>query len=143
LPVEDTVLSAVVSQASKRILERLEKGKKLTAEDLLLLYLDLVQRELRENARELREEVRAARAELLDRLQRLEGRLDAQAARLEEATGRLAAVEKQLGLIDQRLGETREEVRLLRQMLAGLERRIDRLYELAAGGGRGRGGEPG
>ncbi len=55
MPVEDTVLSAVLGQVSKRILEKLEKGKKLSTEDILLLYMDMNYTELREIKEELRE----------------------------------------------------------------------------------------
>ena len=37
MPVEDTPVSTMLAQASKRILEKPEKGKKLSTEDILLL----------------------------------------------------------------------------------------------------------
>ncbi|NOZ88359.1 MAG: hypothetical protein GXO15_00350 [Crenarchaeota archaeon] len=91
----DSVFDAVVSHAARRILEKLEKGKKLTVEDLLLLHLDLQYRELRE----LRGGLDSLRRELLERLEAL-----------------------------------RREVTLRMEELG---RRVDRLYELRAGEGRG------
>ncbi|BES82829.1 hypothetical protein [Pyrodictium abyssi] len=44
----ESAVGAVVSQLSKKILEKLEKGKKLSVEDILLLYLDLQYKELKE-----------------------------------------------------------------------------------------------
>ena len=52
---EEAVLSTVLSQVSKRILEKIEKGKKLSTEDLMLLYLDLVHKEMRGIREEIRE----------------------------------------------------------------------------------------
>ncbi len=42
MPLQETILSTILSQASKRIIEKIEKGKKLSSEDLLLLYLDVL-----------------------------------------------------------------------------------------------------
>lgn len=40
--VTSSVLGAILEQASKNILEKLQKGKKLTLKDLVFLWLDLV-----------------------------------------------------------------------------------------------------
>ena len=42
-----------MSQVSKRILEKLEKKQKLSTEDILLLYLDLMRKEMRETNRRI------------------------------------------------------------------------------------------
>lgn len=57
MPLEEAAFSALISQVSRRLLEKLERGKKLTAEDILLLYLDMTYQEIREMRREFREEV--------------------------------------------------------------------------------------
>ncbi len=57
MPLEEAAFSALISQVSKRLLEKLEKGKKLSVEDILLLYLDMTYQEIREMRRELREEI--------------------------------------------------------------------------------------
>ncbi len=68
MPVEDTLVSTVLAQASKRILEKLEKGKKLSTEDILLLYMDMTHAELKE----LREEIRNPRENSKRNLERQE-----------------------------------------------------------------------
>ena len=45
----------MLAQASKRILEKLEKGKKLSTEDILLLYMDMTHNKLEELRGEIRE----------------------------------------------------------------------------------------
>jgi len=55
LSLGEAVLSTVLAQVSKRILEKLEKGKRLSTEDILLLYMDTTYTELGDIKEELRE----------------------------------------------------------------------------------------
>ncbi len=127
----DSLLDAVVSQAARKILEKLEKGKKLTVEDLLLLHLDLQYRELRELRgelgelrRELAAEIRGVRGEIT------QVRREVGEARSETAE-RLDSLRRELL---ERLEALRRELTLRMEELG---RRVDRLYELQAGEGRG------
>jgi len=108
----ETPLSTVLEQVSKRILDKLEKGKKLTTEDILLLYLDMTHRETHELRRELREMERSLR----DEIRRLEERIDGLSKRLDATNRRIDT--------------------LYQDLIAKIEdtnRRIDRLYELLTG----------
>ncbi len=105
---EEAVLSTVLSQVSKKILEKLEKGKKLSTEDLMLLYLDLTHKEIRETRRELKEEIRETNRRI-DRVQ------ETLLAKIEETNKRIDKVQETL--------------------LAKIEetnKRIDELYKLYA-----------
>ncbi len=108
MPVEETVLSTVLEEVSRRILEKLEKGKKPSTEDILLLYLDMTHKEIREMRRDFREELREVRRELRDRVDMLAGRID--------------ELNKRIDDIGKRIDET--------------NKRIDELYKLYAGLGR-------
>ena len=83
MPLEEAAFSALISQVSRRLLEKLERGKKLTAEDILLLYLDMTYQEIREMRREFREEVARlekrideTRDEIVRRISDVDGRVD-------------------------------------------------------------------
>jgi hypothetical protein len=68
---EEAVLSSVLSQVSRKILERLKKGKKLGTEDILLLYLDMTYKSIRDTREELREAIGSARRELEEEIRGL------------------------------------------------------------------------
>jgi hypothetical protein len=68
---EEAVLSSVLSQVSRKILEKLEKGKKLSTEDILLLYLDMTYKSIRNTREELREAIGSARRELKEEIRGL------------------------------------------------------------------------
>ena len=85
MPLEDAALQALMEQVSRRILEKLEKGKKLSTEDILLLYLDLAHRDVVETRRELREEIRM----LASRIDEANRRIDQVNARIDAVHGRL------------------------------------------------------
>ena len=108
---EEAVLSTVLSQVSRKILEKLERGKKLTTEDILLLYLDLLHREIRETRRELREEIR----ETNRRIDQLGRRVDELARRIDETNKRIDRVQE-----------------VLTAKIEEVNRRVDKLYELYA-----------
>jgi len=62
-----------MAQVSKRILEKLERGKRLSTEDILLLYMDMTYTELRDKGSA---EGAAPGAEAGDRPPRREARRD-------------------------------------------------------------------
>ncbi len=109
---EEAVLGSILSQVSKRILEKLEKRQKLSTEDILLLYLDLTHKEIRETRRELKEEIRETRRELREEIDETNKRID----KVQETlSARIDSVQKTL--------------------LAKIEetnKRIDELYKLYA-----------
>jgi len=117
LPVEDTVLSAVLGQVSRRILEKLEKGKKLTAEDILLLYMDMTYTELRGIREELRETNR--------RIDETNRRID---TLYQDLSRRIDAIYRELV---NRMESVRKE---LAEKMVEINRRMDKLYELRAVG---------
>ncbi len=96
MPVEDAVISTVLSQVSKRILEKLEEGKELGVEDILLLYMDLMYNELRE--------IRSETKEILAGLSSLEARV----AGLEERVGWL---ERRVERLEERIDRLYEAIR--------------------------------
>lgn len=63
MPAE-AVLGTILEQVSRKILEKLEKGKKLTTEDILLLYLDMTYKSIMDFKSELKEDIKVVRDEL-------------------------------------------------------------------------------
>jgi uncharacterized coiled-coil DUF342 family protein len=102
----EAVLGTILEQVSKRILEKLERGKKLTTEDILLLYLDLTYRRIEGLEERLAEEVRSLRGEVGENLRILR----------EEFKREIESLKSEIKKLEARLDET--------------NRRIDRLYEL-------------
>jgi len=111
LPLSEAALSSILAQVSKRILEKLEKGKKLSTEDILLLYMDMTYTKLREIKEELREVNK----------------------RIDETNKRIDTIYRELS---RRIDETREQlasqIRETNKRIDETNRRIDRLYELLA-----------
>lgn len=108
VPVEEAALGAVVSQLSRRILEKLERGKKLSTEDLLLLYLDLQYRELSELNKKLDNVYR----ELLARIDGAEGSLRG------EIRETAASLEACMARLETRLDETSKRIDKVLEALA-------------------------
>ncbi len=82
---EEAVLGTILSQVSKRILEKLEKGKRLSTEDILLLYLDMTYRRIESLEERLTEEIRSLRGEVRD----TNTRIDELAKRIDETNKRI------------------------------------------------------
>jgi hypothetical protein len=80
----EAVQGAILEQVSKGILEKLERGKKLSTEDILL-YLDTTFREIRELGRELR-----------GGIWRLDSRMDEAARRIDRLYELLAEWKREL-----------------------------------------------
>jgi len=128
---EEAVLGSILSQVSKRILEKLEKRQKLSTEDILLLYLDLTHKEIRElreeireTRRELREEIRETRRELREEIEKTNRRIDETNKRIDETNKRIDRVQETLSARIDSVQKT---------LLAKIEetnKRIDELYKL-------------
>ena len=136
MPVEETLLSTVLSQVSRRILEKLEKGKKLSTEDILLLYLDLMHREMRELREELRETNRRideVRGTLLAKIEETNRRIDSvqemMLAKIEETNKRIDETNKRIDESNRRIDRVQE---VLLAKIEETNRRIDELYKLYA-----------
>ena len=119
---EEAVLSTVLSQVSKKIIEKIEKGKRLSTEDLMLLYLDLVHKEMREIREEIKETNRR-----IDRVQ------ETLLAKIDETSKRIDKVQETLLA---KIEETNRRIDKVQEtLLAKIEetnKRIDELYKLYA-----------
>jgi uncharacterized coiled-coil DUF342 family protein len=118
---EEAVLSSVLSQVSKKILEKLEKGKKLSTEDILLLYLDMTHKEIRD----LREEIRETRNELRDEIKRVEARLWSE---IKDTNRRIDDLNKTMS---QRIDQLHAN---LLGKIEEVNKRINKIYETRQGG---------
>jgi len=103
----EAALGAALDQVTKKILEEIEKGEKLSTEDILLLYLDMQYRELRG----VRNEVKELRRELWETQREL-------AAAIAETSRRIDSIHLELS---KKMDET--------------NKRIDKLYEVPLGKG--------
>ncbi len=112
---EEAVLSTVLSQVSKKILEKLEKGKRLSTEDLLLLYLDLMHKEMRE----IREEIRETNRRIDETNKRIDKVQEVLSARIDKVRESLSV---RIDHVQETLLAKIEEV----------NKRIDELYKLYA-----------
>ena len=143
MPLEETLASAVLAQASKRILEKLEKGKKLSTEDILLLYMDMTHAELKE----LREEIREVKKEIgeeirevrrgLDgvnrRIDDVNKRIDSVIDKINEVGKRVDDVDKRLNVISEQVRELGERIDEMNKRLSDVDRRIDETYREFSG----------
>ena len=128
---EQTVLQTLLSQISQTIVKKLEKGKKLSTEEILLLYLDLLHNELREMRRELGE-----RANVLDRrVDETNKRIDhirlELSNKIDEVNKRIDDNNKRIDNIYMELSKRLNTIHLeLSRKIDEINKRMDRLYEL-------------
>ena len=100
----ESILSEILLEASKTLLEKIRKGKKLSVEEIMLLYLDLMYREIRDFKREVYE-----------LYSKIEGKISEIDKRLDETNKRIDNLNKTLTT---RIDET--------------NKRIDSLYSISS-----------
>jgi uncharacterized coiled-coil DUF342 family protein len=134
----------ILEQVSKRILEKLERGKKPTTEDILLLYLDLTYKSIRDVRAEMGENIKGLRMEVKEEIRSLWEELGETANSLrEEFRGEVGKVNKRIESLERRMDGLEKRIDGLQMSineiykdalgkLADTNRRIDKLYELLA-----------
>ena len=119
----ESILSEILLEVSKSILERVKKGKKLSVEEVMLLYLDLMYREVKDFRREV--------YELLGKLEkRIEESNKGLSARIDETNKRITDLDKRLSA---RIDETNARITELDKRLTArideTNKRIDLIYQ--------------
>ncbi len=112
----ESLIASVFAEVSRAIVEKARSGKKLSIEEILLLYLDLVYTQIGSLRKELREVNR----------------------RIDEINRRIDEMRDEMG---KKIDETNKRIdRVYHDLAAKIDetnRRVDRLYELLARGGTG------
>lgn len=98
-------ISALAQEALKvaveSVLNKLKEGKRLSTEDIFLVYLATITRELEE----MRKEIAETNQRMLDIQNELSRRIDETNRRIDEVNKRIDEVEKRIDAVAQSLGQ--------------------------------------
>ena len=126
----EPAVSAALGEAVRVVVQKLAQGKKLTTEDIFLLYLGTIVEELRTTRKELAETNRRIDAvieEFNRQLTETNKRIDEVSRRIDETNKRIDAVvgefNRRFEEIDKRLDETNKRI-------DETNKRIDDLYRV-------------
>lgn len=116
MPIEDTILSTILSQVSKRIIEKVERGKRLSTEDLLILYLDVLYSQMRDMREENAELIRIIEA----RMTGMESRIASLEKSVASIVASLEALKKSVERLEDDVRSVRGVLEELREAMAEL-----------------------
>ena len=120
----ETVLPNILVEVSKAILEKVKEGKKLSVEEIMLLYLDMMYRRIDEMDKRLTSRIDELDRRLTSRIDELNDRLS---KRIDEVNKRIDSIHLELS---KKIDETNRRIDEVNKRIDETNKRIDRLYEL-------------